>query len=299
MKKKILISAANGVIMKSLISFLSKDFKIIGIDTNNIGDANKYCYRFYKSPNPKNSTFINFIKKRLKQVSWAFFFVDEEIKKIILNKKKLGINFKKIILSPKKTIDLCLNKRKFMFFFKKIKINVPFPNHKYPMIAKPVNGRGSRNIYIIKNKSDLKYFIKKKNYIIQKYIRGKEFTVDCLFDKKGKIIFDLARERIVTRGVSVIGKIVKHNRISSYIKHIASKLIFCGPINFQFIEDYDKKLWLIEINPRLAGSVEFSIRSGFKIIHQAIKIFSNDQIKQKYKIQYNKIYKRYFQISNN
>jgi hypothetical protein len=44
MKNKILISAANGPIMRSLILQLKKlNFYIIGIDSNALGAASKFC----------------------------------------------------------------------------------------------------------------------------------------------------------------------------------------------------------------------------------------------------------------
>ena len=48
MKTKILISAANGVIMSSLIKILKKKFYVIGIDTQIIGQGKNVCNEFYK-----------------------------------------------------------------------------------------------------------------------------------------------------------------------------------------------------------------------------------------------------------
>ena len=47
MKKKILISAANGVVMESLVKCLRKSFYVIGIDSQNLGNAKNYCDEFY------------------------------------------------------------------------------------------------------------------------------------------------------------------------------------------------------------------------------------------------------------
>ena len=89
MKPKILISAANGVIMKSLISELRKNFYVIGIDTQSDGDAIKYCDEFYLSPLGNSKKFINFIIKLAKKVKFIFLFVDEEILNINSNRKKV------------------------------------------------------------------------------------------------------------------------------------------------------------------------------------------------------------------
>ena len=64
MKKKILISAANGPIMRSLILLLrKKGFYIIGIDASKFGNAESFCDEFYKCPSGKDKYFLKFSKK--------------------------------------------------------------------------------------------------------------------------------------------------------------------------------------------------------------------------------------------
>ena len=62
MKQKILISSANGIVMKSLITELKKNFYVIGIDIDNNGDAKNYCDEFYLSP-PGNSGILSTVIK--------------------------------------------------------------------------------------------------------------------------------------------------------------------------------------------------------------------------------------------
>lgn len=291
MKKKILISAANGIIMNSLITSLKKNFYVIGIDTQKYGNAKKYCDEFYTSPKGDKKEFLHFLSKFSQKVDFIFLYVDEEIFNVSLNKHKLKNIGHKIIISNKKTIEICINKKKFNQFFKRKKINIPSSTFSSRMIAKPIFGRGGKNIFKINNKNDYLFFKKNKNFILQKLIVGKEYTVDCLFDNKGKLLFSLPRERIVEKGVSIVGKITKSKRIEIFIKKISKKLSFNGPINVQLIIDKKKKIWLIEINPRLSGSIEFSIKSGFNpFLYYLNKKYVS-------KIKYGKVFSRYLNIS--
>ncbi len=293
MKPKILISGANGVIMKSLISELRKNFYIIGIDMHSDGDARKYCDEFYSSPLGNSEKFISFIVKLSTKVKFIFLFVDEEILNLNSNRKKIKNIEDKLILSESKTLNICLNKKKFSNFFKSKKVNVPSSKFSNSMVAKPIYGRGGAGIIKIKNKKDFHFFQKKKNYIVQKLINGKEYTIDCLFDSKGKLIFDLPRERIQTKGVSIVGKIVRDKAISNFLRNkIAKYLNFYGPINVQIIRDTRNKIWLIEINPRLSGSIEFSIKAGFN----PLLYFKSK--KTKFKIKYGMVLRRSFKISS-
>ena len=53
------------------------------------------------------------------------------------------------------------------------------------MLAKPIYGRGSKNIFTIKNKLEYNFFKSKKDFLIQNFINGDEYTIDCLFDING------------------------------------------------------------------------------------------------------------------
>ena len=291
MKTKILISAANGVVMKSLIGELRKKFYVVGIDNNKQGDADKYCDEFYHSPNGDNNNFFSFLNKIEKKVDFIFLFVDEELRTVI--KQKISKKLKnKLILSNKNTLNICLNKKKFYEFCDKNFINFPPNTYSKKMVAKPIFGRGSKDIYFLKSKFEYNFFKKNKKYIVQKFIEGKEYTIDCLFDSNGKLIFGLPRLRIVHRGVSIIGKIVKDSKLITFVELISKKLKFFGPINIQVIKDKNNKIWILEINPRLSGSIEFSIKSGFN----PLMYFSKNK-KKFQSIKYNKIYKRSFELS--
>lgn len=161
MKTKILISAANGVVMTSLIKELKKKFYIVGIDANKDGNAKKYCDQFHVKPKSDDKTFIKFINRVGNQVDYIFLFNDREIFRINSNRKLIK-SIDKIILSNKKTIDICLNKKKFYTFCKLNNINIPTTQFSKNMIARPIFGTGSKDIFRINNKQDYNYFSKKK-----------------------------------------------------------------------------------------------------------------------------------------
>ena len=291
MKKKILISAANGITMESLIKNLKKTFYVIGIDSQFIGKAKNYCDEFYLSPEGKSKKFISFLNKFSTKVDFIFLYVDEEIHNINKNREKLRKVIKKLVISEYKTIDICINKKKTKKYFQNTKINLPGENYSKKMIAKPIYGRGSKNLFFVNSKKDYLFFKKKKNYIVQKYIKGKEYTVDCLYNTNSELVFSLARERIVHKGVSIVGKIVKNKKIQQTVFQISKLLNFYGPINIQLIQDKNGKIWLIEINPRLSGSVEFSIKAGFNPF-----LYFNRNM-QNIKIKYGMVLKRAFNLS--
>jgi carbamoyl-phosphate synthase large subunit len=295
MNKKIIISAANGPIMKSLIMQLKKNgFYIIGIDSNSFGLADSFCDEFYKSPKGASKNFPKFLNRISNKVEAIFLFVDEELENISKNIENFSNLKKKVIISPKETINICNNKNIFYNFFKKKNVKLPSLASKSFSIIKPAVGRGGKNIFTTNDKVIISLFKKNSKYLVQKYIQGVEYTVDCVFDKNGHLIFAIPRKRILAQNVSVIGKVVRHNKLVKEIQKISSYLKFYGPANFQFIENKNG-IWLIEINPRLSGSVIFSIKSGFNPFLISLKIHQNKNITLPKKIKYNEVHFRFWE----
>ncbi len=291
---RILISCMNGIISYELIKYLKgKKNYIIGIDVEKNGLGKNICDEFYLSPKGNSKEFLDFIDYVSKKVDVIFFYADEEILNISKNLHKLKCR-KKIIISEFKTINLCNDKHQLKQFLHSKNILLPSNNINKKSIIKKNIGRGSKFLLITKSKNEINFFKKNKNYLVEDYIKGREFTIDCLFNKNHHLIYSIARERLVFSNVSIINRMLKGEKFNKIIKNISQFINFYGPINFQFIEcEKSKKIFLIEINPRLSGGVIFSINSGFDIIKIAVDIHLNKKIDYYPKFKYNKIYKRY------
>lgn len=295
-KKKIIVSATNGPIAFELIKSLKKDFYVIGIDSNDQGAAEKICNEFIVSPKGDSIEFIYFINKIHKKADLIFLFVDEEIRNIMNSRYINKIAKQKTILSHKNTINICLDKLKFSNFCKKNNINIPLAVSSDKYLVKPRVGRGSRGIKIITKKKEIFFYKKNKNYILQKYIEGQEYTIDCYFKLNSEFYKALVRKRIVTNGVSIIGEVIDNQKIIDFCIKVSKFFKFRGPINFQLIvENKTNKIYIIEINPRLSGSIYFSILSGFNPFKFASKDIENKlSFEKKLKFKF----KKYIRVYN-
>ena len=282
MKKKILITCANGVTSYKLISKLSSKYIVYGIDMNITGIGKSRCHYFYKSPNPNSKEYIPFLKRILNKVDIAFLYSDEEILSVLKAQKDKKIDDAKLILSNPETLEVCLDKMKLNKFFEKKQtkfLKIPQLNHGSKCVIKPTYGRGSKNILFTKNKKIRNFFSKlKKNFIVQEFIEGKEYTVDCYFDKSGILKDYLMRERIVKSSVSISSKIIKNEDVKKSLIYLSKLFKFQGPINIQFIKKKNI-FYLIEINPRLSGSLSFSIEAGFDPFKLSAEEYLNHKIK--------------------
>jgi carbamoyl-phosphate synthase large subunit len=136
-----------------------------------------------------------------------------------------------------------------------------------PIIAKPRFGKGSKDIMMIKNESDLRFVTSKyHDMIFQQYLPGTEYTVDVLSDLNKEALFAVPRIRLQTKGgISTKGKIVCDDRIEEDCMNIAKTLGIRGPCCIQMKETEDGEPQLVEVNARLGGGTIFTTLAGANI----------------------------------
>ena len=173
------------------------------------------------------------------------------------------------VVSDKKTMERCRDKMQTFSYLSK-KFDLPFTTldykrtSRFPIIAKPRYGKGSKGIVKIDNEKELKYVqIKKDNLIFQEYLPGTEYTIDVLSDLECEPIIAVPRIRLETKaGISTMGKIVKDENISDTCKSIAKYLKIRGPCCIQMKESEEGILKIVEVNPRLGGGTFFTTLAG-------------------------------------
>jgi carbamoyl-phosphate synthase large subunit len=208
----------------------------------------------------------------------------------------------KVIVSQPETIRITRDK---WITYRRLKDVIPLPKTfirkedvdvDYPLIIKPRNGSGSKDVYKVESKYELEFFYSRvPNAIIQEYLEGKEYTVDCLADMNGNLLLCIPRERIETKsGISTKGRIKKDARLEDMAKKIANSINFSGPFFFQAKEDKEGIPKLTEINPRISGTMSLSSSSGPNIHSLAVRIFMGEKVKIP-KIKYGLYVTRYWE----
>jgi carbamoyl-phosphate synthase large subunit len=175
------------------------------------------------------------------------------------------------VVSDKKTMERCRDKMQTFNYLSK-KFDLPFTTldykktSRFPLIAKPRYGKGSKGLVKIDNEKELKYVQTKKdkdNLIFQEYLPGTEYTIDVLSDLECEPIIAVPRIRLETKaGISTMGKIVKDENISDTCKSIAKCLKIRGPCCIQMKESKEGILKIVEVNPRMGGGTFFTTLAG-------------------------------------
>lgn len=188
--------------------------------------------------------------------------------------EKIGVC---ILVSSSEVNRICYDKRNTASFFESIQVNTPEtliaqqilsdPDASYPVLLKPAYGSGSVGVTKINNSEELRFFLKYiPNPIVQKYMEGREYTVDVLMDFQGKACAAVPRLRMETRAGEVSkGMTVKDSNIMSAAKKVAEALPGAiGCITLQCFVTAADQIVFIEINPRFGGGVPLSFAAGAK-----------------------------------
>jgi len=105
-----------------------------------------------------------------------------------------------------------------------------------------------------------------------KYLPNKEYSTDVLC-LSGETIAAVTRLRsTMLYGLAVKATVVRDDAISAIASDIVSKLGLSYVVNIQFREDENGKPMLMEINPRIPGSIGLTVNAGVNMPYLAVKL---------------------------
>lgn len=144
-----------------------------------------------------------------------------------------------------------------------------FSNLKFPVLAKPRFGKGSRGHQILYNREELNSFVNKYNndspsneYILQEFIKGQEFGIDIINNFNSSYEGVLVREKILMKNGETYEAItVAHSEWEALGKKISSTLLHQGTIDVDIIL-FNGIKYVIDINHRFGGGYIFNHIAG-------------------------------------
>lgn len=127
----------------------------------------------------------------------------------------------------------------------------------WPVFAKPDRGQGSQGVVLLATAAAAHAaLLERPDRILCEFLPGSEYTVDCLSDRDEGLLYCSARERIRTRnGISVNSRPVDLPEVRAMAMAIARELPLHGAWFFQLKRAVNGDLVLLEVAPRIAGSM--------------------------------------------
>jgi hypothetical protein len=197
----------------------------------------------------------------------------------------------RVIGSPLETCRICCSKRATYEALSGI-LRVPRLYRtldrvsQWPIFLKPDSGYGSRGTRRAGSREEAEFFLnREKGLLAMEYLPGREYTVDCFTDRHRNLLFAGARERLrIQNGISVHSRPVEGAAFQELAKTINDGLPLRGVWFFQLKEADDGALTLLEVAPRVAGTmalhrnlgVNLALLSVFDAMEMDVSIQVND-----------------------
>ncbi|MEF3692466.1 MAG: ATP-grasp domain-containing protein [Candidatus Moraniibacteriota bacterium] len=291
MKKRILVFPCGSEIGLEIHNALKFSTHIELFGGSTISNHGKYVYKNYIEdiPNVDSSNFIEEINEVIRKNKIDFIFPahDSVVLKLAENINKLSCS---VIGSPAETCAICRSKSKTYDFFREI-IDVPYVYKNgevpfvYPVFLKPDVGQGSKGTFLANSLADIEFYRRKdESILVLEYLPGEEYTIDCFTDKNRKLLYAEARFRNrISNGISVETFPASNPIFRDIADKINKELAFRGAWFFQLKKNADGKYVLLEIAPRIAGSmalyrnlgVNFPLLSVFDALDKEVMISDN------------------------
>ncbi len=163
------------------------------------------------------------------------------------------------------SLDTCLITRSKRATYRRLQtvlrvpkiIDLPPRLDDYPLIVKPNCGQGSQGVTLAHTHEELTVAIAAlDDPLVCEYLPGEEYTVDCFSDREQGLVFAGARvRRRMRNGIAVNTSPVALEGVEKLARSIQDNLAMRGAWFFQIKRAADGELCLLEVAPRIAGSM--------------------------------------------
>lgn len=197
-----------------------------------------------------------------------------------------------------KLIELKMNYPKFIKINEEKDIYLKKQEFIYPMVMKPLDSSGSRGVIritcfedILNNFEETKKFSKDSSILLEEYIQGDEYSVECLIQNFKVHIISITKkykfdeENFVEKGHIVPAKISKilkeliEKEVKKFIKNIG---LNNSAAHVEIKINSENQIYIIEIGARLGGDFITSDlvleATGINMTEQIIKICLGEKI---------------------
>lgn len=108
--------------------------------------------------------------------------------------------------------------------------------------------------------------------LVCEYLPGAEYSVDVIAEN-GKVLYAITRSRDkMVNGISVKGTFVRRDDILDMVHRLVGTLGLHGPLGLQFRENKQGEMTILEINPRLQGTVSSCLGAGINVPLDAVRL---------------------------
>lgn len=296
--------------------------KIIATDMNKNSYGKLFADAFYQVPRGDNKNYLIPMKRIVEKDSIDLIIPITDPELIPLSEFKKC----KVMVSDTRTLQKISKKELYLTFSdyapeyiitNSIKDIRMFAETFSGCFIKPIESYGSRGIkHIVKDDIYKKYYWdykpsivgklttfkileenwnNTKEYIVMEYLPNMEYSVDCLFNRDGFPMFIIPRRRDeIKLGICYKTTTVENNELINIVREMSQKIKLKYVINIQFKQNIDGKYKLLEINPRISGSIMADKIAGVDLVMLGTQLALDKEVNaENIKVLWNKTSYRY------
>ena len=189
-------------------------------------------------------------------------------------------------------------------------IDAPETELTYPLVIKPIDGRSSQGLHIVKNETEMRSVAElcredADHYLVQPKISGPVITVDVVRNPETEECVCIPRRELLRtlNGAGTSVYVFKNEYLEKQCKAIAKALNICGCVNFEFVEEIEPaekhgsgKWRFLECNPRFSGGLAFSAVAGYDMVRNHINCFKGIGLEPEGEIRDQYVARRYTEV---
>lgn len=280
--KNLLIFPAGTEIAFEILNALkySKFVKVFG--GTSCRDHSEFVYKNLIDgfPYVDSPDFVDHLNKVIDEYHIDCIYPAHDSASVVLSENAENIHAQ-VIIADVFTTDICRSKEKTFEYFDeysfipRVYSNVDDVDH-YPVFVKPAVGQGSNGAKKINNSKELSDAIElDRSLVICEYLPGEEYTVDCFTDRHGQLrVVKLRNRERIRAGISVRSRLFETDeKIRNIAKSINGKLNFIGAWFFQVKKNAHNEYKLMEISPRIPGTMGLSRNLGINFPMLTLFVF--------------------------
>lgn len=171
-------------------------------------------------------------------------------------------------------------------------------NVKYPIVCKPRTGCAAVGFYVAKDEQNLVDYYKKAESkygpcLIQEYIPqdGLQYKAELYIDRNGEMkaacVFTKVRWYPIDGGSSTLNETIDRPDIVEDCRKLLEAIGWRGYADIDLIEDTrDGKAKIMEINPRITGSVKICFEAGVNFAKMIVDDYLQKEVKPQFEVKH-------------
>jgi len=248
----------------------SKDFTVFGASST--PDHGQYAFTDYIPDLPfvDEKDFVVALNEVIKRYKIDFVMPahDSVVLKLAEHREAIKAT---VVTAPLETCRLARSKRatydRLQDTIKVPRLYQPDDTLPFPVFLKPDVGQGSKGTARAETAQEVTSALARDpSLLILEFLPGQEYTVDCFTDKDGQLLFVGPRSRDrIANGISVSSQTVTDPAIEEMAQKINAAVRFNGVWFFQVKKDGNGIYTLLEIAPRVAGTMALTRMRGVNL----------------------------------